>query len=804
MSNEYRVVTQSTNPPIHQSTAQDRSIAFLIFGFLLACYLLTYTGVIQSSDGLSMFATTESMVRGGHIDSNQLLWMGLQQGTFGPDGNLYGRKGIGMALLALPLVWVALKWTALGLVQSALLLNPILIAWTGGLVYRSGRRLGWSQAVAVITALVFGLATLAWPYAQTFFSDPVAGWGLFAAFYGLLSFARTGRKRYLAMAGLTWGLAYLARSINLVTLPFYALAVLVILNQGSQAWKADWRGALRRLLWDEWRPWTTFALPVILAGGISLWWNFARYGNIFDSGYLEAESFSANLLVGVFGLLIGPARGLIWYSPILLLAIPGAVRLWRTHRWATGLILAVSGVYVLLYGKWFMWHGGYSWGPRFLVPLMPFLALLTGPAWAALTEEGWGGRKARWAAGGLTALSVAVQWLGMTIPFALVQDWLAATVQPLFALQTFTQPGYSPLILQWRFLGPESVADNLIFAWWRAGQAAGSIDWIGFGLPLAGVVVGGGLLLGLVQKTDPIAQPGERLRNGLYAAALGLIAVALLAHYQLPLTGADTAAIAARIRSLEVPGDGVLHLPVLETQAFANVYHGRSPVYGLFPQADLDEANQAWLARITATHRRIWVAPDYVPAHESGWERGLRAESFLLLDEHPAGANGRRLALYAQAGADELAESGVGTLFGTPGQTGGNIPEGEGWARLGGYAVTPDAQPGGEILLALRWESLRAVDQDFNVFVHLLNAQGEKVTQRDGQPVLWQRPTHTWQPGEEIVDRYGLLLPPDLPAGPYTLSVGLYDPATGARLPISAGPQDSAIDLGPIMVGDAK
>ncbi len=365
MSNEYRVVTQSTNPPIHQSTAQDRSIAFLIFGFLLACYLLTYTGVIQSSDGLSMFATTESMVRGGEIDSNQLLWMGLQQGTFGPDGNLYGRKGIGMALLALPLVWVALKWTALGLVQSALLLNPILIAWTGGLVYRSGRRLGWSQAVAVITALVFGLATLAWPYAQTFFSDPVAGWGLFAAFYGLLSFARTGRKRYLAMAGLTWGLAYLARSINLVTLPFYALAVLVILNQGSQAWKADWRGALRRLLWDEWRPWTTFALPVILAGGISLWWNFARYGNIFDSGYLEAESFSANLLVGVFGLLIGPARGLIWYSPVLLLAIPGAVRLWRTHRWATGLILAVSGVYVLLYGKWFMWHGGYSWGAPF-------------------------------------------------------------------------------------------------------------------------------------------------------------------------------------------------------------------------------------------------------------------------------------------------------------------------------------------------------------------------------------------------------------------------------------------------------
>ena len=803
---------QSTNQQINPQTTHDRSIAFLIVGFLLACYLLTYTGVIQSSDGLSMFATTESMVRTGHIDSNSLIWMGLQQGTFGPDGNLYGRKGVGMALLALPLVWLALKWAALGLVQAALLLNPILIAWTGGLVYRTGRRLGWSQSVAVITALVFGLATLAWPYSQTFFSDPVAGWGLFAAFYGLLSFAQTGRKRYLALAGLTWGLAYLARSINLVTLPFYALALLAILNRGADWRQAlrDWRGSLRRLLWDEWRPWTTFALPVILAGVVSLWWNFARYGNIFDSGYLEVESFSANLLVGIFGLLIGPARGLIWYSPVLLLAIPGSMRLWRTHRWAAGLALAVSAAYVLLYGKWFMWHGGYSWGPRFLVPLMPFLALLTGPAWIALTEEGWGGKWARWAAGALTALSVAVQWLGLTIPFSLVQDWLAANVQPLFAPQTFTQLRYSPLILQWRFLGPDSAAENLIFAWWRSGRATGRMDWLGFALPVAGLLVGAGLILRLVQSADLPADfarensAGERRLNWLYSLALGLIAVTLLVHYQFPLTGVNTTAISDRIQSLEAPGDAVVHLSVLDTQAFANAYHGRSQVYGLFPQADLDAKNQAWLTRITAAHRRVWVVPDYTQPQDSGWERALRANGYLLLEEKPAGGAGSRLALYALAGADSLAESGMGTLFGTPGQTGGNISATEGWARLGGYAVTPDAQPGGEILLTLRWESLRAVEQNFNVFVHLLNAQGEKVAQRDGQPVLWQRPTSSWQPGEEIVDRYGLLLPADLPAGSYTLSVGLYDPATGARLPISAGPQDSAIDLGPIMVGDGK
>ncbi len=68
----------------------------------------------------------------------------------------------------------------------------------------------------------------------------------------------------------------------------------------------------------------------------------------------------------------------------------------------------------------------------------------------------------------------------------------------------------------------------------------------------------------------------------------------------------------------------------------------------------------------------------------------------------------------------------------------------------------------------------------------------------DGQPVQWLRPTSTWQAGEQIVDRYGLLLPDLLPAGQYTIAVGLYHPATGQRLPVSAGPASFAIELGPI------
>src|SRR3954470_3493177 len=187
---------------IQDIDSRDRTLAFCIACLLFACYLFTYTGLIDSSDGLAMFATTESMVRRSEIDSNQLLWMGNQQGNIGSDGELYTRKGLGMALLAYPMLWLARLWPALGIAQIAMLLNPILTAWTGGLLFRTGRRLGWRRRTSTAVALIFGLATLAWPYAQTFFSDPVCAFGLFGAFYGLLSYSQTARKRYLLMGSL--------------------------------------------------------------------------------------------------------------------------------------------------------------------------------------------------------------------------------------------------------------------------------------------------------------------------------------------------------------------------------------------------------------------------------------------------------------------------------------------------------------------------------------------------------------------------------------------------------------------------
>jgi hypothetical protein len=770
----------------------------VIFGFLLACYLLTYTGVIQSSDGLAMFATTESMVRRGQGDMNQLLWMGSQQGEFGPDGNLYSRKGLGMSLLALPLVGMAQIWDLLGLVQTALLLNPLLTALTGALIFRAALRLGWQRNTAIASALIFGLATMAWPYTQTLFSDPVCAFGLFAAFYGLYSFGQTGRKRYLLAGAVGWGIAYLARSINLATLPIYFIGLWLALVHRARlqqrivrGQRVDWRLTLRQ----QWRPLVTFAIPVVIAGLVSLWWNWLRYGDILETGYAATETFSAPWLSGIWGLIAGPARGFFWYNPVLLLALPGAVWFWRRAPRVLAIVVALSVVYVLTYGKWYMWHGGYSWGPRFLVPIIPFVALLVGPTWQRLIADrnwGWLGVAVTI---GITALSVAVQVLGMLIPFGLVQDWLAANVQPLFAPETFTRLQYSPLVLQWQFIS----SDSIIFAWWRGGQGWGAIDWLALAIPLTAVLVG---VFVLVRQVRWLREDGfvDSPRNTLYMLALVAIGLALLTYHGQAAATSDNALVAKRIDQAAQPDDAILHLRPTETQQFSNSYHGRLPEYGL-TNGESVQTVDAWLNKFVADgHQRLWVVPDDLPPEASPWELALREDNYLLLDTRPAGQTGQRLALYALAGSQTLPETGLGTIFGDPVLASQEINKENGWFLLSGYRLTQETSPGKEILLTLRWQGLRDVDENYHVFVHLLNERGEKVAQRDGQPVQWLRPTSTWQPGEEIYDHYGIPLPADTPVGNYTIAVGLYDPVTGQRLPVSAGPGDYAIELGPVLV----
>ena len=126
-----------------------------------------------------------------------------------------------------------------------------------------------------------------------------------------------------------------------------------------------------------------------------------------------------------------------------------------------------------------------------------------------------------------------------------------------------------------------------------------------------------------------------------------------------------------------------------------------------------------------------------------------------------------------------------------------STPDGKAVAELMGFAAGSTATPcpvrasGATCSVPLVWRAGTPSPISYRVFVHLLDGSGNIVTQSDSEPASRTRPTTGWLTGEYIVDTHNLTLPENLAEGPFTLSIGLYDPVTGKRLLTGAG--DSAI-----------
>jgi hypothetical protein len=107
----------------------------------------------------------------------------------------------------------------------------------------------------------------------------------------------------------------------------------------------------------------------------------------------------------------------------------------------------------------------------------------------------------------------------------------------------------------------------------------------------------------------------------------------------------------------------------------------------------------------------------------------------------------------------------------------------------------------GQIVVTPAWDVRAVPEADYRVFLHLLDAQGQRVGQIDvalgGADFP---PTSAWQPGRQIAVPLPLPLPAGLPKGEYRLVIGLYDRANDQRPPLTEGfAADSTLD-GPSVV----
>jgi hypothetical protein len=140
-----------------------------------------------------------------------------------------------------------------------------------------------------------------------------------------------------------------------------------------------------------------------------------------------AGMFSGSLLAGLAGLTISPSRGIFIFSPVMIVAILGAVRVWRTpvderamDRRDTLLLARYASIgalaILLTYSKFIVWWGGHGYGPRYLTDAMPFVGLLLAfgflPRKGLIDNSAPSRRTPPAAAIALLVCSVAVQAVG--------------------------------------------------------------------------------------------------------------------------------------------------------------------------------------------------------------------------------------------------------------------------------------------------------------------------------------------------------------------------------------------------------
>jgi hypothetical protein len=124
--------------------------------------------------------------------------------------------------------------------------------------------------------------------------------------------------------------------------------------------------------------------------------------------------------------------------------------------------------------------------------------------------------------------------------------------------------------------------------------------------------------------------------------------------------------------------------------------------------------------------------------------------------------------------------------------------------RLGGEIaligtdLSGPLQAGAPLTVTLYWRAEAPPQENYAVFVHLLDESGQQVAQHDGLPRYGRYPTPAWHAGDVVPDEHVLDLPSSLPAGRLHLAVGMYCPETLERLPVvgPAGPlPDGLISL---------
>lgn len=372
---------------------------------------LSYASVAQGGgvNQLAHFSLVRALTHGTaivdpyHWETKDLSWY---------HGHYYSTKAPGLAFLTVGPYYALDRSGALGLVSRATgatktsvalwVLGVIGVVVPTGLLLLLLRRVGdaLEPGFGTIAAVTAGLCTLLFPFATLFFNHALSTMLGFAAFAALW---RAGdRTRLIFLSGLLAGLAVTSEyplALVAAALGLYAVSQGDLLRRAAAYASGVALGVLPLLLYDWW----AFGSPFHLS-----------YSNaILQPGVTGHDVLGANApglfgvstpQRGVAGQLLFGEIGLVTVTPVVVAGAAGLFLLWKKGwRREAALAIALCLAYVVYNSGYATPFGGGTPGPRFLIPMLPFLALGFATAYRA-----W-----PWATLGL-ALPAGLIMLGVT------------------------------------------------------------------------------------------------------------------------------------------------------------------------------------------------------------------------------------------------------------------------------------------------------------------------------------------------------------------------------------------------------
>jgi len=336
---------------------------------LLAVYALgaqrTQARVGPDGDEPHYLMVADSLIRDGDLDLARDYAEGRYR-SFHPEplephfrirgrhGEIYSLHAVGLSLLVLP-AYAAFGYAGASFFMA--LLAALLMREIRGLLASilADKRLadGLAWAIALSPPVVH--------YAGLVFTEIPAALCVAVGLRGaprLATFGLAGRLGWgAALAFLPW--------LNVRYAPFPALILLYALAQ-----RPPRRAVLAGLA------------PLVLSAAAIAAFHWALYGFVDPRGVYgrRPELALAGLLEGLPGLLLDQEFGLLVYAPVFALAVPGIVALARRNAAAAATVAGLAAVVLLTAGTWPMWRGGFNPPARFLVPIVPALALAVGAA----------------------------------------------------------------------------------------------------------------------------------------------------------------------------------------------------------------------------------------------------------------------------------------------------------------------------------------------------------------------------------------------------------------------------------------